>query len=212
MTSRAAALLQRCRLPLEESKRCTFVQQAHDGTLSDTSLARYLLVEEAFVLTASRVTGLLVWDSKTWDDIERFAASLEHLVREQREWFHVRRPAWPVVGQDAARSLERASVLSRTVLQQVRTHGRPAAVVGMFAAETLYSQWCAAAVKTRVRRQPDLQDWIELHVTPAFLRGLETLTADVDALPPQVTDAQLDQWFTTVLTAEDAFHDSTLAD
>src|SRR5919206_182193 len=51
------------------------------------ALARYLLVEEAFVLTASRVLGRVVWESPTWEELLPSARSLTNLVTEQRDYF-----------------------------------------------------------------------------------------------------------------------------
>ena len=210
MSSRSAALVDRNAALLDRACGIRFVREATGGTLTADDLARYLLVEEAFVLTASRVLGRVVWESTTWSDLLPSARSLTNLVTDQRDYFAGVRDRHPVTGGPAARA--RAQVLSDVVLQQVADGGRPAALTGMLAAETMYARWCTAAAARPVPRDPDLQAWIELHAAPAFLAQVDALRSDVDALAPgTVDDAALDRWFGAVLEAEIDFHDAVHA-
>lgn len=205
--SRAAALLERHAAALDGACTIPFVRQVAEGTLSDGDLARYLLVEEAFVLTASRVLGRVVWESTTWDELLPHATSLTNLVTDQRDYFAGLRGRWPVAEAEVPRVLARARVLDDTVLAQVEEGGRAAAVVGMYAAETMYARWCGAVVEVAAPRRPDLQAWVQLHAEPAFLAQVDALRADVDALDPAAaTDADLDRWYAAVLAAEVEFH------
>lgn len=210
MSGRAAALVRRQAAALDAAGGCRFVREATGGTLSDDDFARYLLVEEAFVLTASRVLGRVVWESTTWDDLLPHARSLTNLVTEQRDYFSALRGRWTVPPAVAEEVLARASVLADAVLGQVAEGGRAAAVTGMLAAETMYARWCTAAAATPAAgRQPDLQAWIDLHAEPAFLAQVAALETEVDGLDPaRVGDDELDRWFTSVLAAEIAFHDA----
>lgn len=206
MKDRSTALLERSAALLDEACGIRFVREATDGTLADADFARYLVIEEAFVLTASRVLGRVIWESTDWDTLLPHARSLTNLVTEQREYFARLRGRWPVPTDATADVLRRSAVLSEVVLDQVATGGRAAAVTGMLAAETMYARWCTAAA-VPVKRPPDLQAWIDLHTEPAFLAQVEALRADVDALDPDVVpDEQLDRWFTAVLRAEVTFH------
>ena len=210
MSSRSAALVGRNAALLDRACGIRFVREATDGTLGAGDLARYLLVEEAFVLTAARVLGRVVWESTTWPDLLPSARSLTNLVTEQRDYFAAVRDRHPATGGPAA--LARAQVLSDVVLQQVAEAGRPAALTGMLAAETMYARWCTAAAAQPAPRDPDLQDWIALHAAPAFLTQVDALRVDVDALDPgTVDDAALDRWFGAVLEAEIVFHDAVHA-
>jgi thiaminase/transcriptional activator TenA len=205
VTTRSAALLDRQAALLDEACGIRFVREATDGTIADVDFARYLLVEEAFVLTASRVLGRVVWESTGWDDLLPHARALTNLVTEQREYFAGLRGRWPVT--DGAEALRRSAVLSDVVLDQVATGGRAAAVAGMLAAETMYARWCTAAAAVPAERHADLQAWIDLHTEPAFLAQVDALRADVDSLDPAaVPDGQLDSWFAAVLRAEITFH------
>jgi thiaminase/transcriptional activator TenA len=203
--SRSAALVERQAALLDRACGIRFVREATDGSLSDADFARYLLVEEAFVLTASRVLGRVVWESPTWAELLPSARSLTNLVTEQRNYFAGLRHRWSV--PDGAAVLARAAALSDVVLRQVGDAGRPAALAGMLAAETMYARWCTAAAAVPAGRHPDLQAWIDLHAEPAFLGQVTALRADVDALDPAlVPDDALDRWFGAVLEAEIVFH------
>lgn len=204
--SRAAALLGRQRGALDAACAIPFVQQVTDGSLTDAALARYLLVEEAFVLTASRVLGRVVWESPTWDELLPHARSLTNLVTDQRDYFAGLRGRFPVDPADADGVLARGAVLTDVVLAQVAEGGRAAAVVGMFAAETMYARWCTAAAAVDAPRQADLQAWVQLHTEPAFLAQVDALREDVDRIGPEVPDADLDRWYAAVLAAEVEFH------
>lgn len=213
MIGRASALVTRHGAVLDDACRCRFVREATDGSLSDGDFARYLLVEEAFVLTATRVLGRIVWESPTWSSLLPHARSLTNLITDQRNYFAGLREGWPLDEQDATRTAARAAVLSDVVLAQVAASGRPAAVTGMLAAETMYARWCRTAAEVPAdyarRRQPDLQAWIALHTGQDFLDQVTTLSNDVDALDPAaVTDEDLDRWFSSVLRTEIAFHDA----
>jgi thiaminase (transcriptional activator TenA) len=213
VSRRSAALVGRHAALLAEACGCRFVREASQGSLSADDFARYLLVEEAFVLTASRVLGRVVWESSSWDDLLPHARSLTNLVTEQRAYFAALRGRWPVAADEVGPVLRRAGVLSETVLRQVGEAGRPAAVTGMLAAETMYGRWCtaAAAVSAELarRRHPDLQAWIDLHTQADFLAQIAALEDDVDGLSPDdVPDSALDRWFGAVLRAEITFHDA----
>jgi thiaminase/transcriptional activator TenA len=207
VTSRSAGLLDRNAALLDEACAIRFVREATDGTLAAADFARYLVIEEAFVLTASRVLGRVVWESAGWADLLPHARSLTNLVTEQRDYFAGLRGRRPVPDGVAADALRRSGVLSEVVLDQVAAGGRAAAVTGMLAAETMYARWCTAAAGVSAARAPDLQVWIDLHTEPAFLAQVDALRTDVDALDPAVVpDVQLDGWFAGVLRAEITFH------
>lgn len=204
--SRAAELVQRQQQSLAAVCAGRFIRDATEGHLSDDAFRRYLVIEEGFVLTAVRVLGLVVAESESLDGACDHVASLVNLVGEQREYFADLRARFPYTG-DAARLLDESSVLSEHALGLARTEGRAAAVVGMFAAESLYLRWCRAAVLVQVHREPVLQEWIDLHTRPPFVAQVDALAREVDAIPGTVTDAALDRWFHGLLNAEIAFHD-----
>ncbi|OAK53724.1 TenA family protein [Rhodococcoides kyotonense] len=203
--SRAAALVERHQVALAESRAVTFIAESIAGTLSDNGFRRYLVIEEAFVLTAVRILGLVVAESESLDDARDHVVSMSNLVGEQRDYFADLREKFPYDG-DVDALVAESSVLSRYALGLAREHGRAAALVGMFAAETLYLSWCREALASDVEREPALQDWIVMHTEPAFVAQVEALAREVDALPARIDDATLDDWFSGMLQAENQFH------
>lgn len=206
--SRSAELIARQQRNLDAAQRVPFIVESIDGTLRDDHFRRYLVIEEAFVLTAVRILGLVVAESESLDDATDHVASLSNLVGEQREYFAGLREQFPYHG-DTHELIERSSVLSDYALGLARRDGRAAALVAMFAAETLYLSWCRAALDTSADREPALQEWIEMHTRPAFVAQVDALTREVDAMNA-VDDARLDEWFAGMLAAENEFHNSAM--
>ncbi|MET8313382.1 TenA family protein [Rhodococcus erythropolis] len=203
--SRSSDLLARQQSNLAAARAVPFIEDTIGGTLSDEGFRRYLVIEEAFVLTAVKVLGLVVAESPTLDDAFDHVTSMSNLVGEQREYFAQLRSRFPYAG-DAAALVEESSVLSTHALTLAGEEGRAAALVGMHAAETLYLSWCREAVAVNVQREPALQDWVDMHVAPPFVSQVAVLACEVDAMPESVTDEDLDRWFSGMLAAEIDFH------
>lgn len=107
-----------------------------------------------------------------------------------------------------------ANGLSKHVLDCIASDGYAGAIVDMFAAETLYLEWCSRAAASRTL-DPEiaLDAWIALHITPAFHNQVAALGVFVDRLPVThaeggASDEQLDALFAAMLAAEDTFHDA----
>ncbi|MBJ7352021.1 MAG: transcriptional regulator, partial [Rhodococcus sp.] len=58
--SRSQELVERQQSNLTAAQQVRFIVQSTDGSLSDEDFRRYLVIEEAFVLTAVRILGLVV--------------------------------------------------------------------------------------------------------------------------------------------------------
>ena len=86
---------------------------------------------------------------------------------------------------------QKPAVLSTHALTLAREEGRAAALVGMYAAETLYLSWCREAAAVKVDREPALQDWVDMHVAPPFVSQVAVLACEVDAMPESVTDEEI---------------------
>lgn len=203
--SRSVDLVERQKDNLAQSRSVEFVVRSIDGTLSDTGFRKYLVIEEAFVLTAVQILGLVVAESESLDDALDHVVSLSNLVGEQRRYFADLRSEFPYDG-DVGALVARSSELTRYALGLVREHGRAAALVGMFAAETLYLSWCREAMAVDVSREPALQHWIAMHTEPGFVGQVQALAAEVDRMPRTITNDMLDDWFSGMLSAEDSFH------
>lgn len=203
--SRSSDLLARQQSNLAAARAVPFIEDTIGGTLSDEGFRRYLVIEEAFVLTAVKVLGMVVAESPTLDDALDHVTSMSNLVGEQREYFAQLRSRFPYAG-DAAALVEESAVLSTHALTLAGEEGRAAALVGMYAAETLYLSWCREAAAVNVQREPALQDWVDMHVAPPFVSQVAVLACEVDAMPESVTDEDLDRWFSGMLAAEIDFH------
>ncbi|OZC57517.1 transcriptional regulator [Rhodococcus sp. 06-621-2] len=203
--SRSVDLVDRQRDNLAQSRCVEFIVRSIDGSLSDVGFRKYLVIEEAFVLTAVQILGLVVSESESLDDAFDHVVSLSNLVGEQRRYFADLRSEFPYDG-DVGALVMRSSALTTYALGLAREHGRTAALVGMFAAETLYLSWCREAMAVDVTREPALAHWIAMHTEPAFVGQVEALAVEVDAIPENITDDTLDTWFSGMLSAEDSFH------
>ncbi|MET0197235.1 MAG: transcriptional regulator, partial [Rhodococcus fascians] len=196
--SRSVDLVDRQRDNLAQSRCVEFIVRSIDGSLSDAGFRKYLVIEEAFVLTAVQILGLVVSESESLDDAFDHVVSLSNLVGEQRRYFADLRSEFPYDG-DVGALVMRSSALTTYALGLAREHGRTAALVGMFAAETLYLSWCREAMAVDVTREPALAHWIAMHTEPAFVGQVEALAVEVDAIPENITDDTLDTWFSGML-------------
>jgi thiaminase/transcriptional activator TenA len=215
---RSEALVDRCRERLERSMEVRFVHEASAGTLTEPHFARYLAIEEGFVQTAVRVNAYCLYAEPDWSRVPQHGASVAALLGEQLEYFAGTRPAHADTSEAISRALANAQGLSRYVMRLIESHGYAGAVVSMFAAETLYSEWCAkAARERRLNAGDDVDAWIALHATREFRSQVEAIATLVDALPRGNTryasgiggsDEQLELWFSGMLESEDRFHES----
>ncbi|GAA4104253.1 TenA family protein [Actinomadura miaoliensis] len=204
--TRSRWLAQTCSDALDRALGLRFVQEVHTGVISDQAYADYLLIEERFVETATRLHGLAVWDAPDRDALERNAAAAYALTTEQTDYFRAARAAWPVPSGLGPDALARADRLSAYALDTARAGGYPAVTTVMFAAEILYLTWCTRAHQQGTVRPGPIGDWVALHARDPFRAGVAALAAQVDRLT--VPDDDLIRWFTGMLDAEIEFHDA----
>ena len=215
---RSHELLARNRDILERSLNGRFITEATESSLAPQHFARYLAIEEQFVKTAVRVSAFTLFTEPNWDSVAHHAATIEDLLGEQLTYFHDVRARHNAAPADIGRAIELSSGLSTYVLGSVSSTGYAGAIVNMFAAETLYLEWCSRAAASRALNPVlDLDAWIALHVSPAFRKQVGVLGAFVEALPETTaegggSDEHLDAWFTAMLGAEDNFHDAIYFD
>lgn len=183
-----------------------FVREVTAGTIDGQAYANYLLIEESFVRTATRLHGLAVWEAPSWAEVESNARAVHHLVGEQADYFRTARASWPARACMTAEQTERSGALSEYTLTAAREGGYAAVMTCLFAAETLYYTWCARAHGQGLIPDGLIADWVALHATEAFKSGVDALATAVDALDEP--DERLAGWFTGMLAAEITFHDS----
>jgi thiaminase/transcriptional activator TenA len=200
-------LAERCAERLEASAAHPLLRAMADGDVTPDMFARYLVREGAFVRTAARLTGYLVWRAPDWPTATQHAHALAGLVGEQSNYF-----ADATGDASIATLTDRPGPLDHQLATAIEQGGYPAVVTCFAAAETLYAGWCAAAVsRPGTRRASDVDRWIRLHTEPAFMASVALLQHRVDAIPvDDADDEQLDRWFVGMLDAEDAFHNLPL--
>lgn len=209
---RSDRLLESSREALERSARARFVAEATDGTIAADAFARYLAIEERFVRTAARVAGYSLWAQPDWETAEKHARTVADLVGPQLDYFRAVRGRWPADAGLVNDAVEASAPLSAYVLELTGREGYWAAVTCMFAAESLYARWCAAAMSTTAARSTDLEAWIALHTEAAFVEQVEMLASLVDTMPATIDDERAAAWFGGMLAAEDVFHDAAYAE
>ena len=193
---------------LEAASGMRFIREVSAGTIADLPYANYLLIEESFVHTATRLHGLAVWDAPTWDAVVDSTNALQGLVGEQTEYFRATRTAWPVPAEMSDQQLAQSARLSEYALDAARAGGYPAVMTVLFAAETLYYGWCSRAHACGRAPAGPVAEWVALHAAEPFHAGVRALAAAVDSLPAEIPDSLLRGWFDGMLDAEIAFHDS----
>ncbi|KAA9150185.1 transcriptional regulator [Amycolatopsis acidicola] len=193
---------------LAEALEMRFIREVSDGTIAPVPYANYLLIEEAFVRTATRLHGLAVWDAPSWTAVEANARAVHALVGEQTAYFRAARAEWPAAADMSEKQLAQSERLSEFALEAAREGGYAAVMTTLFAAETLYHTWCSAAHEKGNVPPGPIADWVELHAAEPFHAGVRALAAAVDALPADIPDARVHAWFTGMLAAETAFHDA----
>lgn len=203
---RAARLLARCEKQLETSCSAPLLAAMAAGTVDPVTFGRYLVIEYDFVQTAARVAAWCVWAEPVWARAVAHAEAVTDLVGAQEAQLAGLRQLWPVEADHLPGLRRRAAPLTATLQGCLRRGGYPAVVTSLAAAESLYLRWCAAASDPPRMRSAAVQGWIDAHTSPAFLTRVSFLHSLVDAIPDEVLDAQLDEWFTAMLAAEDTFH------
>ncbi|GAA3749062.1 thiaminase/transcriptional activator TenA [Spinactinospora alkalitolerans] len=210
--SRSERLLAATRGALADAAAARLITEITEGRVDEVAYARYLLIEEGFVHAAARVLGAAVWHAPSWEATVGHARSLHGLVTEQRAYFARARADWPVRAEPGPAGLRQAEGLAEHVLRGAADHGYPAIVTAMFAAEHLYLTWCSAAAASGAARPATVQNWVDLHARAPFTDQVAFLRAEVDALPADVGDSALAEWFTGMLREEIRFHDAVYLD
>lgn len=195
----------------EQALDMRFVRDVTADTVDDAVFARYLLFEREFVDTAARLAGAAVREAPSSRALAGHSRTLHALVTDQYEYFTraLETTGLPEVGPAAH---EQAATLTEEVLDVADTLGYPGIVTCMYAAESLYETWCAAADRTPSARAV-VADWVHLHTVAPFTTQVRFLEAEVDGLEilPE-TEAELVAAFGAILAAELRFHDAAYAD
>ncbi|NDZ82968.1 hypothetical protein G3I19_31480 [Streptomyces sp. SID10853] len=203
----SARLISRNTADWEQALGMRFVREVTSDTVSDSVFARYLHFEREFVDTAARLAGAAVREAPTHAALAGHARTLHALVTDQYAYFTeaLRTTGVPETGDRAG---AQAATLTEEVLSAADSLGYAGVVTCMYAAESLYRQWCAAAVRTPSART-EVADWVRLHTVAPFTTQVRFLEDEIDALDSTpAAEAELVAVFGRVLAAEVLFHDA----
>jgi thiaminase (transcriptional activator TenA) len=196
----------------DEALSHRFFQEMTLGTLDPSVFRTYLGIEFAFVDTAARVLGRAVESAPSFLERRHLATALHDLVFEQHDYFQavagrvgasLPGPETPV--EPGARALH------EHVLSTADSGDYLAVLASSLGAEWLYSTWCEAAARSPRDRDPAMQEWIELHVSPGFRGHVSWLREQLDAGlagegPGDVSFDRCRAAFEGTLAAEIPFH------
>ena len=203
--SRSAVLLESAFAELDQAASRRLMKEIASGGIQQSVFVDYLAAEAAFVRTAARFVGYCIYSETDWDRANAHIGSLMSLVTEQRSFFEAELPETDGLFETVD------TALGGFVQGQIENHGYPAAIVSMFAAETLYLRWCSEALATGsdtvAERGTAAQRWLDMHVTEKFRNQVALYAAIVDDIPHSISDAELTIWFIEMLAAENRFHD-----
>jgi thiaminase (transcriptional activator TenA) len=182
------------------------------GTLDPSVFRSYLGIEFAFVDTAARVLGRAVESAPSFLERRHLATALHDLVFVQHDYFQAvaGRVGAGLPSPDAPVE-PGARALHEHVLSTADSGDYLAVLASSLGAEWLYATWCEAAALTTFDRDPAIQEWIELHVSPGFRRHVKWLRhqLDVGLAGEGPGDAGFDRCrvaFEGTLAAEIPFH------
>lgn len=197
---------------LRRALEMRFVREVANDSIDDSVFARYLVFEREFVHTAARLAGAAVREAPSARALSGHSTALHNLVTEQYDYFTEAIGRFGGTPEVSAAAQEQASTLSEVVLDAADALGYPGIVACMYAAESLYEEWCAAAAETPSARAP-IADWIALHAREPFLSQVRFLEREVDELEilPEIAE-ETSAAFGRTLEAEIRFHDAAYVD
>lgn len=207
-TALSERLREQNRESFRQALQMRFVTEVAADTIADEVFARYLVFEREFVDTAARLCGAAVREAPSARALSGHSTALHNLVTEQYDYFTEALHGMGGAPQASTPAHEQAGTLTEVVLDSADAYGYPGIVTCMYAAESLYGQWCATAARTPSARAP-IAEWVELHIRAPFTEQVSFLREEIDALEilPE-TESELAGVFGKTLDAEVRFHEA----
>ncbi len=184
-----------------------FFKDFLSGNLTANSYFSYLKLEFDFVKTAAQSYGAAISRTTNLEHIRELSRALYGLTHEQFIFFqHVEENE---INQEFI-SKENPSYDSelKIIFQGLTSHGSfTELLVAFYAAESLYSTWCAMPV-TATSLSESRQSWIDMHRTHEFLTHRAWLGKTImnELQNEHVDTRHLKALFRNVLSAESDFH------
>jgi thiaminase/transcriptional activator TenA len=170
---------------------------------------RYVVYEHAFVETAILIFAQALLKAPDLTARRWLCGVLHGLSGEQLSYFDRAFAALNVAPQAPGNGLPAfVSAFDRGMLQVAETGSYLDILTIMLAAEWMYATWCGRAHQTPIS-DPEIADWVRLHVTPKFLAQADWLKTQLDTAAPHVDEARfkrLSGLFGHALRLEIDFH------
>lgn len=171
-------ILERCEDALAAMLSHRFVEDVCADRLPTPVLHRYLVQEGLFVETAIEIVALGTARAPDIMTRRHLIAVQDALANVQVPYFEAR---FARLGLAPPATLpERARGLGEGALAIAWSGDFLDIAAALFAAEWMYEQWCARAAETP-SADPDLREWVALHVDDAFRSQVRWLADAIDA-------------------------------
>lgn len=185
-----------------------FFKDFLSGKLTEHCYVSYLKLEFDFVKTAAQSYGAAISRTSNLEHIRELSSALYGLTQEQFIFFQ--HAGENEISQEFI-SKENSSYDSelKIIFQNLTSHGSFAELlVAFYAAESLYSTWCAMPV-TATSLLESRQKWIDMHRTHEFLSHRAWLGKTImgELQNENVDTPHLKALYRNVLSAESDFHD-----
>jgi thiaminase/transcriptional activator TenA len=180
-----------------------FVGDIKADCLPVTVFHRYLAYEGAFVKTAISIFSYATACAPDIASQRWLIGVMEALANKQMPYFET---AFVRLNISPPRDVpEAVSAFDRGMLHLSRDGTFIDIVTAMFAAEWMYWTWCNAASKCQIT-DPNIKEWIDLHITPEFEAQANWLKDVIDTFGEASDANRLSAIFQSVMQLEVAFH------
>lgn len=153
-----------------------FVRELADGTVPDPAFRRYLEQDYAFVETLTGTFGHALGEAPSMAAKGRFADFLGTITGEENDYFE---RSFEALDGDPDADPDATTRAFVDLLERAARQGDYAETLAVLVpAEWVYETWA-----TGIDDRPDafhLDEWIELHATPAFVDFVAWLRAELD--------------------------------
>lgn len=165
-----------------------FVREVALDSLSPRDFDRYLLIEGAFVETAIAIFAYAAAKAPDIAAQRVLIHVLDALANEQIAYFEKVFEARGISPDPALVSHPDVAAFRNGMLAIARDGSYAEILSAMFAAEWMYLTWNDAV--TAPPSDPDLRNWVALHVAPDFRRQAHWLKDNLDRLGGAMTEAE----------------------
>lgn len=190
-----------------------FTRELGDGTLDNDVFARYLVQDYAFVETLVSLVGYGVGDAPTMEAKARLSEFLAVVTDDEDEYFRRSFEALDVAASERSDRdrLPVTAAFEDLLLRAARQGGYAETLAVLVPVEWIYLEWATAAASGERPDRFYLDEWIDLHATPAFEETVAWLRGQLDEVGEDLSArrrARVDRLFSRAVDLEVAFFDA----